>query len=248
MYEGYYSWLAGGDTAPQRTSASPKNETLAEHREHCRARPGNCPFERAALQADSLLPPTDGQVSLALPPPAALAEANFRAEMTGSAQVVPSLGGCIVAVGDTCLGYSFDSVSRAVAAFRAANPVGAEYPVGPSGATARIWQQSASEFTNSKTTDWLRHNDTTACRAKLALIPHLKDVLANAAPLRSGVPPEHTHSRNPDHYASFDYFAVRWAVRKPMKSVMLFSGRVVCNRHKDGTLCFLDIVDVSRLA
>ena len=29
----------------------PKNETLAEHREHCRAQPGNCPFEKAAARS-----------------------------------------------------------------------------------------------------------------------------------------------------------------------------------------------------
>lgn len=33
---------------------TPKGETLAEHRRHCRAKPSNCPFEKEADKADSL--------------------------------------------------------------------------------------------------------------------------------------------------------------------------------------------------
>ena len=48
----------------------PKNETLAEHREHCRAQPGNCPFEKAAASAaeneDTVQ--KEGQAPANLPP------------------------------------------------------------------------------------------------------------------------------------------------------------------------------------
>ena len=33
----------------------PKHETLAEHRKHCQAQPGDCPFERIYNEADDLI-------------------------------------------------------------------------------------------------------------------------------------------------------------------------------------------------
>ena len=33
----------------------PKHETLAEHRKHCQAQPGDCPFERLYNEADDLI-------------------------------------------------------------------------------------------------------------------------------------------------------------------------------------------------
>lgn len=37
----------------------PKRETLAEHLQHCKAEPGNCPFEKAYNEIDDLVP--DGE-------------------------------------------------------------------------------------------------------------------------------------------------------------------------------------------
>lgn len=34
----------------------PKRETLAEHLQHCKAEPGNCPFEKAYNDIDNLVP------------------------------------------------------------------------------------------------------------------------------------------------------------------------------------------------
>ena len=45
----FFSYLYGskGDCpAMDEYPNSPKNETLAEHKKHCKAKPGNCPFER----------------------------------------------------------------------------------------------------------------------------------------------------------------------------------------------------------
>lgn len=181
-----------------------------------------------------------------------VADANYAAEMTGEARVVPLPGGgsaAIVAVGDTRLGYSFDSLRDGKAAFRRHNPVGSRYRVGgqSDGEDIYIWSNCATEYAGSQNTRWLRSNDKDGCRAKLALIPHLRIVLAHAVPLARGVAPEHPHTRNATHYASFDYYRVLWAVRKPMQSVILYSGRVICNRRTDGRLEFLDVVEVKRL-
>lgn len=37
----YYTWMFD-----ERGHDAPANETIAEHREHCKAKPGNCPFEK----------------------------------------------------------------------------------------------------------------------------------------------------------------------------------------------------------
>lgn len=39
-----------------KTHRMPKNMTLAEHRKHCKADPGNCPFEKAFREIDELNP------------------------------------------------------------------------------------------------------------------------------------------------------------------------------------------------
>jgi len=39
-----------------KTHRTPKTETLAEHREHCKAEPGNCPFEKAFREIDTFKP------------------------------------------------------------------------------------------------------------------------------------------------------------------------------------------------
>jgi len=44
MARSFFSWVLDADRRPL-------HETLAEHREHCRAQPGNCPFEKAAARS-----------------------------------------------------------------------------------------------------------------------------------------------------------------------------------------------------
>lgn len=48
MSKGYFGFLIGRSAKkPTADSAQPKNETLLEHRKHCKAKEGNCPFEKA---------------------------------------------------------------------------------------------------------------------------------------------------------------------------------------------------------
>lgn len=42
--------------AEAKTHRTPKNMTLAEHRKHCKAEPGNCPFEKAFREIDMFSP------------------------------------------------------------------------------------------------------------------------------------------------------------------------------------------------
>jgi hypothetical protein len=42
--------------AEGKTHRTPKTETLAEHRKHCKAEPGNCPFEKAFREIDTFSP------------------------------------------------------------------------------------------------------------------------------------------------------------------------------------------------
>ena len=249
MSYGFYTWLSGGGRTPVGDSAMPKNgETLAQHRKHCKAKPGNCPFVKSAAKEASA---EDDIRRVGIPDAvfAPVENANYLAEMTSRAQVVECDGfPNIVAVGNTMIGYSFDSLRDGRAAFRKHNPVGSLYRVGGrNGEELKIWSNCATEYVGSQNTRWLRSNDKTGCRAKLALIPHLSTVLQNAVPQAKGVAPEHPHKRNRAHYASFDYYRVMWAVRKPMQNVMVYSGRVICNRHEDGHLEFLDVVEVVRL-
>lgn len=67
----------------------PKNETLAEHLQHCTAKPGECPFLKKAMEADTLPLPGNGGVN-------PLAYERLAAAMTGlqglSDQIMSSAG------------------------------------------------------------------------------------------------------------------------------------------------------------
>lgn len=51
----------GGESnkAKEDEKKGPKRETLAEHLQHCKAKPGNCPFEKAYREIDEFDPDDD---------------------------------------------------------------------------------------------------------------------------------------------------------------------------------------------
>lgn len=65
MADGYYDFVQksraeatakSAEKLDEQNLAQPRGgrETLAEHKQHCKAEPGNCPFEKAFYEADDL--------------------------------------------------------------------------------------------------------------------------------------------------------------------------------------------------
>ena len=52
----FYSWFFGEKVVEDAAKRQPKGESLADHRKHCRAKKGECPFEKQVDEVDDVSP------------------------------------------------------------------------------------------------------------------------------------------------------------------------------------------------
>ena len=114
--------------------------------------------------------------------------------------------------------------------------------VGENDEPVYFWTKSSGEFASAKNSAYLRKWDKQAYMAKMSLIPHLGELLRNATLIKRGEKSAHEHSTHKDFFDSFDSYETNFAVRDKKGKPQKYTGIIILNRHKDGTLYFYDVL------